>query len=662
MRFTVARKISIGIGLILLTGIVSMIFIYRGLASVKTAMDELAKTKEPASAAAYEMEIQIHGTATAVLRYLDTADPNARLEARNNVAKFHQFYDQYLQLSKTTKALESAMALGRRHEEFKEAGEALMAKKDTQEAQSVVIADNFEKIDEIIDDHLQPLTAAYLPWDGRGFAGSKAEVVLDIEADTAEMGVWLANYQRVRRAEYKERMLKEEQEVRTGFSRLRAFDLTKAELHWTAVLTKLFDQTTALILQMLASEEAFRGRTQHFTDLVAHMDRILDDQIQILAKQDLFTPAKTADDTTLAVINMARLLIPMFFLSAIGVAIVLLRMMTKPVRALTEGTEAIARGELTHRIKATTQDEFADLANDFNRMVEQLEATTVSKSLLEANEQKLKETVSRLSQEIKDRINAQTEQARLQNSLRHAETMSVMGALVAGVAHEVRNPLFAISSTLDAFENRLADRGTYARYLAVLRAEVNRLIGLMRALLEYGKPMSQEFVRDSIADVLSQAVRSCAHLTDESSVEISASPNGTAKFVRMDRERLLQVFHNLIENAVQHSPPGGTVTVEENSEQKDGWIAYEIKDCGPGFAQSDLPRIFEPFFTRRRGGTGLGLSIVQRIIEEHGGEIMAANRPEGGAVLTIRLPLVEPTVKEILQEEVHRGTEQDLDC
>jgi signal transduction histidine kinase len=333
--------------------------------------------------------------------------------------------------------------------------------------------------------------------------------------------------------------------------------------------------------------------------------------------------------------------------------------MTKPVKALTEGTQAIARGDLSHRIQVTSRDEFADLANDFNRMVEQLETTTVSKSLLEANEQKLKETVKRLSQEIADRVRAQEAQARLQTSLRRAETMSVMGTLVAGVAHEVRNPLFAISSTLDAFENRLADRAAYTRYLVVLRAEVHRLIGLMRALLEYGRPMSQEFVRHPIADIVIEAVQSCAALAAEASVTISGPHNSTNKAVRMDRQRIVQVFHNLIENAVQHSPPGETVMIEENSEEKNS-VCYEIKDSGAGFAQSDLPKVFEPFFTRRRGGTGLGLSIVQRIVEEHGGQIAAENRPHGGAVLTVRFPLAEPAIHQSSQSEVHRGAQQDL--
>jgi signal transduction histidine kinase len=112
----------------------------------------------------------------------------------------------------------------------------------------------------------------------------------------------------------------------------------------------------------------------------------------------------------------------------------------------------------------------------------------------------------------------------------------------------------------------------------------------------------------------------------------------------MDAKRIGQVFQNLIENAIQHTGSGGhvlvTATVAEEHGQKQ--VVCSVLDDGSGFREQDLPRIFEPFFTRRRGGTGLGLSIVARIVEEHGGRVTAANRPEGGAVMAVKLPL-EPT-------------------
>jgi len=100
------------------------------------------------------------------------------------------------------------------------------------------------------------------------------------------------------------------------------------------------------------------------------------------------------------------------------------------------------------------------------------------------------------------------------------------------------------------------------------------------------------------------------------------------------------VFENLIDNAIQHSPRGGKVRVRVRQTERSGrpLVEARVEDSGNGFRPDDLDRVFEPFFTRREGGTGLGLSIVHRILDEHSGTIEAANRPEGGAVITLRLP------------------------
>ncbi|HTR02844.1 MAG TPA: PAS domain S-box protein [Thermoanaerobaculia bacterium] len=232
---------------------------------------------------------------------------------------------------------------------------------------------------------------------------------------------------------------------------------------------------------------------------------------------------------------------------------------------------------------------------------------------------------------------------RLQEKLHHTRTMSAMGSLVAGVAHEVRNPLFGISATVDAFEARFGQRAEYQQYVAVLRGELQRLSHLMGDLLEYGKPTSLEFTEGAIGDVVAEAVQGSRALADASRVAVRTDVDGSLPPVRMDRRRLLQVFQNLLDNAVRHSPGKSAVAVEAEPVRVDGeaWIDCRVLDEGPGFRPEDLARVFEPFFTRRRGGTGLGLSIVQRIVEDHGGRIFAANRPEGGAVMTVRLPAAD---------------------
>jgi PAS domain S-box-containing protein len=233
-----------------------------------------------------------------------------------------------------------------------------------------------------------------------------------------------------------------------------------------------------------------------------------------------------------------------------------------------------------------------------------------------------------------------TDLVRLQESLRRSETMSAMGALVAGVAHEVRNPLFGISATLDAFAARFKRRTEYQRYVAILQGEVCRLSELMQQLLDYGKPLHLVMSAENPRDVMRVALTACQPLAAAAGVELAEEAALELPSLCIDRNRILQVFQNLLENAIQHSPPGSRVVFRAGAAPLgDGeGVRFSVEDAGPGFNPQDLPHIFEPFFTRRRGGTGLGLSIVQRIVEQHDGEIVPGNLPRGGAVIAVLLP------------------------
>ncbi len=232
-----------------------------------------------------------------------------------------------------------------------------------------------------------------------------------------------------------------------------------------------------------------------------------------------------------------------------------------------------------------------------------------------------------------------TDTVRLQERLRRSETMSAMGGLVAGVAHEVRNPLFGISATLDAFESKFKRRTEYKRYLEVLRERVERLNLLMRQLLDYGKPSRLDLGEACPHEVMTSAIVACAPLAHQAGVEIAHEADRSLPRLVVDRHRVVQIFQNLLENAIQHSPAGGRVFFRAQAPEDGAAVRFSVEDGGPGFRPEDLDRLFEPFFSRRRGGTGLGLSIVQRIAEQHGGEVVAANRPEGGAVMTVTLPV-----------------------
>jgi PAS domain S-box-containing protein len=230
---------------------------------------------------------------------------------------------------------------------------------------------------------------------------------------------------------------------------------------------------------------------------------------------------------------------------------------------------------------------------------------------------------------------------RLRDSLRRSQTMAAMGSLVAGVAHEVRNPLFGISATLDAFEARFGSQPGFQTYTAVLRGEVTRMSELMRDLLEFGKQPDDARSAGAIADVIEHAVAGCAAIAERSRVQLVRRMTPRLPPLSMDFGRLVQVFQNLIENAIQHSPEEGTVTVTAALEAGPAGpqLRATVEDEGPGFRPEDLSRVFEPFFTRRRGGTGLGLSIVHRILEQHGGTARVQNRSGGGGQVILALPL-----------------------
>jgi len=227
----------------------------------------------------------------------------------------------------------------------------------------------------------------------------------------------------------------------------------------------------------------------------------------------------------------------------------------------------------------------------------------------------------------------------LQESLRRSETMTAMGKLVGGVAHEVRNPLFGISATLDAYTEEM-NTDELREMAATLRDQVGRLSRLMKELLEFGKPVAVTLHPGALDLLIDEVIASRRAPAAEGEVELRNYIDPGVPLIPMDRERMRQVFENVVDNALQHAPRGTAVTISGDMLLHAGRHCVEIRieDEGKGFMAGEMRHVFEPFFTRRERGTGLGLSIVQKIVEEHEGVVTASNRAQGGARITIRLP------------------------
>lgn len=224
-----------------------------------------------------------------------------------------------------------------------------------------------------------------------------------------------------------------------------------------------------------------------------------------------------------------------------------------------------------------------------------------------------------------------TERRRAEEALR---------ALVGGVVHEIRNPVYGIVINLDALEATFGNEPRYGPFVTALRESAERISGLMNDLRDYGEPRTLNLEPCLVRGLVEKAVRSCESLATGKSCRVGVELVDDSLLLPLNARRMHHVFRNLLENALHHAPEGSTVRIEGRRTRADGhdWWSFTVTDEGNGFDAEALSRAFEPFFTRREGGTGLGLSIVKRVVEEHGGTVEAANRPEGGARITIRLP------------------------
>jgi two-component system, NtrC family, sensor histidine kinase HydH len=223
------------------------------------------------------------------------------------------------------------------------------------------------------------------------------------------------------------------------------------------------------------------------------------------------------------------------------------------------------------------------------------------------------------------------------------DQMAALGQLAAGLAHELRNPLTAMKTIVDAARRDGRSVSLDDRDLAVLDEEITRLDRALQSFLDYARPpqsAKREVDLGTIAEKTSQLL---AGRAEQQAISMSVErPDGPVTALA-DPEQLRQVLLNLMLNAFDAIGHGGKVTVRvESNGQKNthgrGEAVLTVSDSGTGIPQAVHDRLFEPFVSTKESGTGLGLTICRRIVEDHGGRIEAADGPSGGAVFTVRLP------------------------
>jgi signal transduction histidine kinase len=245
---------------------------------------------------------------------------------------------------------------------------------------------------------------------------------------------------------------------------------------------------------------------------------------------------------------------------------------------------------------------------------------------------------ARLAEKVGELEQANADLVRARESLLRAERLATLGRLASGIAHEVGNPLGAITGYVELSRDPQRSPAEVSEFLARIGEEAQRIDRIVRDLLDLARPVEPLLGEVDVARPVEAALRLARVQARFRSVEVEVALPPSLPPVVGDERRLAQVFLNLLLNAGDAMAGAGRILIE--AAPGAGRVAVRVADSGPGIAPGDLPRVFEPFFTTKGAGrgTGLGLAISQGIVESFGGELLAANAPAGGAVFTVVLP------------------------
>lgn len=231
-----------------------------------------------------------------------------------------------------------------------------------------------------------------------------------------------------------------------------------------------------------------------------------------------------------------------------------------------------------------------------------------------------------------------TELRRMEAAMQRAEQLAAVGRLAAGIAHEIRNPLAAISGSIELLSASMSTDAARENkeLMGIVIREVERLNALITDLLEFARPRTLETERLDVAATMAEMLRVFENDKRLGGAPVELRVEGTVE-VDADPAQLRQVVWNLLRNAAEAAPQQ-PIVVELRAD--DRFASLTVRDRGPGILPEHRARMFEPFFSTKKGGTGLGLATVHRIVEEHGGAVEIESPAGGGAAVMVRLPRV----------------------
>lgn len=300
---------------------------------------------------------------------------------------------------------------------------------------------------------------------------------------------------------------------------------------------------------------------------------------------------------------LAAALESVFALLLVGIVWIVARSIVTPLRRLVGAAERIRKGDLGVEVQIERDDELGDLGRTFNQMSSELQASAEQ------------------IQELHDQ------------QMRRAAQLASVGELASGIAHEIKNPIVGVASGIDLLSKRLKQDQKAEAILSQIRAQVHRIESAVQDLLSYGRPKEPRLVEADPRELVDRLVGLIRPQAEAAGVRVEQRRDGEIPKVRVDPELLTQALVNLALNGIQAMEAGGVLEI--SAERVDDQVHISISDTGSGIAQSEIEKIFRPFYTTKHQGTGLGLAITRGIVERHGGRLQVKSEVGRGSVFTL---------------------------
>ncbi len=220
---------------------------------------------------------------------------------------------------------------------------------------------------------------------------------------------------------------------------------------------------------------------------------------------------------------------------------------------------------------------------------------------------------------------------------RRLDRLAALGEMSAVVAHEIRNPIAGIAAGVEYLSKNTPEGSPHREDMAMILGEIERVNRILEDILSVARPFQLKLGLQTVPDIMEHVLHRYQTSIEKKTIRVVRRYVSSLPQVLVDRQRMEQAFTNLVLNAVEVMPNGGTLGIGLSAD--DYWLIITVSDTGPGISLDVQQRIFEPFFTTKTRGTGLGLAVAQRVIEEHGGTIEVSSEIGRGTKFTIQLPL-----------------------